>query len=110
MSVNRNMYLLSKDVNPATEPALTVGGGTATVAGVLSLALYFFPDIPNSVIQTLLVISAFGLPIITALFTRGKAWSPASVQEVVDEAVRRALEQANKAKPAIRDEFPPDVR
>jgi hypothetical protein len=95
---NQLVYELEKEPK-TTQPALAVGSTTATVAGVLTLVLYFFPNIPNTVIQSLLVISAFVLPLITALFTRNKVWSPASVQEVVDEAVRRALDAAGKSEP-----------
>lgn len=75
------------------EPALKVGTVTGTVAGVLSLVLYFMPNAISDKNATLiLVLSAFILPIVTAIFTRGKVWSIASVEEVVDEAVENAKE------------------
>lgn len=76
----------------ATEPAVSTGSITGTVAGVVAIALYFFPNIPPNVIQGILVVSAFLLPIITALFTRGQVWSPDSVKKIVDEAVKNALQ------------------
>lgn len=85
-----------KDSAPSSEPTLVVGSVTTSVAGLLSLVLYFFPSIPSNVIQVLLVASAFILPLLTAVFTRGKVWSPDSVRTVVDEAVAAALEQAEK--------------
>ena len=99
MSIARNIQLLAQDDHPATEPALVVGGKTSVVAGVLSVVLYFFPNIPSGVIQGILVVSAFALPLIGAYFTRGKVWSPDSVKMIIEEAVRRALEQAENNRP-----------
>lgn len=99
MTSTRETYQLMgqlKNNNSSTQPALAIGATTSTVAGVLSLVLYFFPEIPSSTIQAILVISAFLLPIISAIATRGFVWSPASVQVVVDEAVKRALEATKK--------------
>jgi hypothetical protein len=96
MTSSRELMFALDENKQTSEPAVTVGTTTGTVAGLLAVVLYFFPDIPNGVIQALLVLVAFALPIISALFTRGKVWSPASVQAVVDEAVNRALEAAKK--------------
>lgn len=82
--------------NPSTEPAVKVGITVGTVAGLAGLALYFFPNIPEGVIQAGLVLAVFLLPIINGFLTRGKVWSPASVQSLVEEAVKQALEQAKK--------------
>lgn len=74
------------------EPALKIGVSTAGVAGVLALVSYLFPHLLNERQTALIfVISAFALPIITAIFTRGKVWSVASVEEVIEEAVQDAL-------------------
>ena len=88
------MYQL-KNNNVATQPALVTGSAVATVAGVLAVVSIFIP-IPDGVTQAILVVAAFLLPIITSLFTKGKVWSPASVQEVVNESVKQALEAAGK--------------
>lgn len=74
------------------EPALRVGIVTGTVAGVLSLITYFFPSLPEKQLEAIFAILIFALPIITAIFTRGKVWSPNSVQLVVTESVNNAIE------------------
>lgn len=80
--------------NTAEEPSLKVGSLTATVAGALSLITVFFPDLMSEkTITVILVVAAFVLPLITAIFTRGKVWSPASVQALVDAAVADATEK-----------------
>lgn len=81
-----------------TEPALKVGVTTGTVAGLLFLLTYFLPEIPKDTLEVILVITAFVLPIINAIFTRGKVWSPATVQTVVDEAIEEALKALSLLK------------
>lgn len=100
-----------QDTKLTEEPALKVGFTVGSVAGLLSLITYFYPHIPDSVMQGILVASAFLLPIINAVFTRPRVWSPDSVQMVVDEAIKKALaeaeEQRNKAKLRLRSAEPP---
>lgn len=83
---------LEKD-GSSKEPARKVGISTAAVAGIGTLLLYFFPDIPDNVIQLILVALAFLLPIVTSLITRNFVWSPASVFQVVSESVKDTLKQ-----------------
>ena len=105
------------DREPTEEPAITTGGKSASVAGILSLILYMFPDISDNWLKAIIVLLAVGLPMITAFATRGNVWSPASVNVVVKEAVERAvevtqkLERRNKytAKEAKPYKFPPDI-
>jgi hypothetical protein len=94
--VNQLLFQLDQN-NTATQPALVVGSATATVAGLLAVISLFFPISPD-VTNGILVSAAFLLPFITALITHPKVWSPASVQEVVDLAVKQALEQAGKGE------------
>lgn len=76
------------------EPALMVGASVTSVAGVLSLIGYLVPNfISDGAMDKIVIIAAFVLPIITAIFTRGKVWSIASVQQVIDEAVTEAMKQ-----------------
>jgi hypothetical protein len=93
-----NLLYQIKNAEPSVEPAVKVGITFGTVTGAAALVTYFFPDIPDSTIQGALVVAAFLLPIINAFLTRGRVWSPDSVQIVINEAVDRALEQANKNK------------
>lgn len=83
----------------STEPARNVGITVTSVAGILSLITVLFPNLLSDRVQVLIyVIASFALPLITAFLIRGKVWSPASVVEVVDEAVDGALEAAKKPK------------
>lgn len=73
------------------EPTLAVGATTSTVAGILSIVAVFFPNLlDENATKAILLIVALFLPFVTAMFIRGKVWSPASVKEVVDEAVQNA--------------------
>lgn len=84
--------------NRIEEPAVATGSSVMTVAGALSLVLFFFPELLNERQQTVvLVLSAFLLPIITALLTRRYVWSPASVQRLIDNAVAGARREVTKA-------------
>jgi hypothetical protein len=88
------------------EPALSVGATGGTVAGTLALLLYLFPEIPEGTLRLVFVISAFALPVVTAILTRGRVWSPASVVKLVDEAVAKATEvtkMLSERKPTIED-------
>ena len=81
-----------------TEPALRTGVNTSAVAGILTLIAFLWPGLLSNHTSTIiLVISAFVLPIVTAIFTRNKVWSIASVTELVDEAVKAAEESATEA-------------
>lgn len=83
------------------EPALATGASITTVAGLSSLVLSLWPNlISDSKLNVILVIVAFFLPIVTAIFTRGKVWSPATVQEVLDVAVEDAIKQRDKDRSA----------
>lgn len=85
--------------NKETDPALKVGATTSTVAGVLALIAFLMPELLTERQTTLiLTLSAFILPIVTAAFTRGRVWSPASVQTVVDEAIEEALKALSLLK------------
>lgn len=73
------------------EPVVKVGAYTSSVAGILALLAYLAPNLISEKTTTIiLVIAAFVLPIVTALLTRGRVWSPASVKILVDESIRDA--------------------
>lgn len=73
------------------EPALKVGTSVGAVAGILSIIAFLWPDLlSNHATSTILIISTFALPLITAVLTRRKTWSVASVTELVEEAVVQA--------------------
>lgn len=106
--------LHSPAVIPSAEPAIKIGTAATTVAGVLSLIAYFSPNLltPRQT-DLILVISAVALPLITAFFIRKRVWSPASVIEVVQEAVGKGIEEYKKNSkytiPTRKPTFPPDV-
>lgn len=107
-----NLYQ-SVGTNPSKEPALAIGGSVTTVAGALSLLAFFAPDLlSEKTIVIILVASAFLLPMITAFATRHFVWSPASVEEVVNEAVNRAeetLRELQNRKRKVDPEVPPSI-
>ncbi len=93
--LNEEDYMIPN--NTSKEPALVVGTATGTVSGLFFILQYFFPEMLNErQSQFLLVAVSFLLPILTAAFTRGKVWSPASVQEELDKAVQNAKDEINK--------------
>lgn len=103
MSNPRELSLELEDSEKTTEPALKVGAITSVASGILSLVLLFAPNLLNETQLTVIgIISAFALPIITALFTRGRVWSPASVLEVVNISVQDALAAARKGAKPLR--------
>jgi hypothetical protein len=106
------MGLTSTPVNDLTkEPALATGGAITTVTGVSALALSLWPNlISDAKLNVILVVAAFLLPLITAVFTRGKVWSPATVQEVLDEAVAQALAQQHKDNLTVKKDKPDPPR
>lgn len=90
------VYKATKDKKDK-EPALRMGANTGAVAGILSLIALLYPGLlDNHTTATILVIAAFVLPFITALLTRGKTWSIASVTELLNEAVEQAEDAARK--------------
>ncbi len=83
--------------NTSKEPALKVGAATGTITGLIAVLSYFFPKaFESDHTQLLVVLAAFLLPIITAIITRDRVWSPASVQEEVDKAVQNAKDAMPK--------------
>jgi hypothetical protein len=79
----------------STEPALKIGASTTAIVGGIYLILdYFFPSIPDNVLQGIMSIAAIVLPLVVAVVTRSKVWSPNSVQNVVDDSVDKALQTA----------------
>jgi hypothetical protein len=77
----------------ATEPAVLTGSIITAVVGIGGLIQLFAPNIlSDDTWELIYYLAAFFLPIFTAIRIRGKVWSPASVQEVLN----KALEEANK--------------
>jgi hypothetical protein len=109
MSNNPNTYqnLSGKvyaDLDPKEkEPALKVGGYTSSVAGILSVILALFPNVlTERQALVVLVIASIVLPLVTAAFTRGQVWSPASVKELLDEALEEAKKLIEKKDEAAK--------
>jgi hypothetical protein len=99
MKVRLNGQNEDLGTNPSTEPAVGVGVSTASVAGILSLIALFFPNLlTDKQSSMVLVVAAFALPLVTAFLTRGKVWSPSSVEQAIENAVEDAL-AARKTDP-----------
>lgn len=85
-------YALVKK-NPKREPALNTGIATGSyAAGLLGLLTFIFPNINQNYLIIVVIAVAFVLPIITAVFTRGKVWSPATVKDLIEESTKEAVE------------------
>jgi hypothetical protein len=82
------------------QPALKIGAGVTTVAGIFSLVMVIWPNLLNDN-QELLVYTIIAIlaPIVTALITRNFVWSPYSVAELLKE-VRKRAEEAGKNEAA----------
>lgn len=99
-----------EDSTPSSEPAIATGVTTGTVAGLLGVILYFFPNaLTGRQTDLILVVAAMLLPVITALLTRGKVWSFNSVKDVVEESVTRAVEKRNSLGARRHDPNPKAV-
>ncbi len=97
------VFQVSED-KTSKEPALATGITTGSVAGILSIIGYLFPDVMSErTFVIVLIVGVFLSPIISAIIIRGKVWSPASVAELFKEATK-AAEQAvigiQKQKPS----------
>ncbi len=91
MRDSTRMKINDLGTNPDNEPAAKIGAANSTVAGILALVMFVFPGfVPDKYTNTILVIAAFTLPIITALLTRNYVWSPASVKKLIDAALKDA--------------------
>lgn len=106
--ISKHEEFLAYKNKDSKEPALKVGSAVGSVAGILYILGFVFPDfLTEKQTNVILVVSAFLLPIITAIFTRGKVWSPATVEEIIDEAVteseRIIKERAKKNSKEVGD-------
>lgn len=95
--MSSNLLQSLKDQNSEDrQPALRIGISTGTVAGILSLILYFFPSLPEELVKIVLIVMVIVVPIISAIFTRRKVWSPSSMNQIVD--IVTALAKADRGK------------
>jgi hypothetical protein len=73
------------------EPALKVGFIFSSAIGILAFVADMFPNlIPSGVYMWVFFLLTLLGPILTAVLTRGFVWSPASVQAVLNEAIKAA--------------------
>lgn len=92
------MVALDND-KPSSEPALTVGASTTAITGALYFIVkYLFPQVPDEVLNSVAILVAIAIPFLTSWIIRSRVWSPKSVQDVVDEAVKHALATAQLLK------------
>lgn len=75
------------------EPALNTGIKATATMGALWLVGHFFPQLNRDIVDNILILIFFCVPIVTGLLTRGKVWSPASVKAVVQEGITQAQQE-----------------
>ena len=71
-----------------TEPATLVGMITALVSAVIALAVAYGVDIDDSQSTAIMGLIAVLAPIIAAIVTRSRVYSPASTQKVANDAAQ----------------------
>lgn len=90
--------------DPPKEPALAVGTTTGTLAGIVSLIVVLFPDmLTDKQVTTILVVATFVGPIISAIITRSRVFSPATVKELLDQGIADAQKITKPEKPLLRE-------
>lgn len=104
---SRKLHSVQTMDNPSKQPAIWTGVSVTAVAALFSMLNLALPNLmSDQAEQNTLVIAAFILPLITAFIARNFVWSPASVLEVVKEAVTEA-EKVQARKPPIK--LPPSI-
>lgn len=88
-----------------TEPARNTGGLVSLVIILMSTITILFPNFLSNKTQLIIyMIASFILPLVTAFLIRKKVWSPASVQQVIEEVTAEASQL--KKLPIPRNETP----
>ncbi len=67
-----------------TEPAITIGAVTAVIGAIISLLVALGLDISNEVQNALLGLIAVGAPLVSAILTRARVYSPAYVDDLLE--------------------------
>jgi hypothetical protein len=97
-------------VSPAKEPAIAAGTTVFTLTGLLSGITVLFPHLlTDRQTAAAFLIAALISPFVTALLTRRKVWSPASVLELVEEAIKEAEKLPSVANKPVNKDVPPKV-
>jgi len=82
------------------EPAANIGTTVGFLTAVFVLVNNFWPNIiKDNVQEAIISIAAILLPFITSLLIRRKVWSPASVEDLLEEAVTEANSSNNPPTP-----------
>lgn len=80
-----------------TEPVLSTAMFTSVAPAIGVIVYTLFPNLVSANGWNIIFyLIALLIPIVTALLTRGKVWSPASVKEVLENAIEAA--EATKKK------------
>ncbi len=73
------------------EPAAKVGAAVTIFLAILAIAAENFPGLISKEAYSWIFFGAAMLsPLATAFLTRGFVWSPASVQKILNEAIKEA--------------------
>jgi len=84
---------LVTQADPPKNPALHIGTWVSVAVGLYEGFNTLFPNlVPDNIQIVVLVGLAFILPVATSLLIRNKVWSPASVQQVIQEATKEAID------------------
>jgi hypothetical protein len=89
-------YELEDDKKKAAEPVLTTYIAGLSVAGVVSIIIYFFPNMPKDIALNIAWVIMAVYPVVVALITRTKVWSPASVEKLVKKTQYDATEEERR--------------
>lgn len=82
----------------STEPAITIGTITALVAALIVVATAFGLPLSDPQTQSLLGLTAVVGPLVAALLTRGRVYSPATHDRTEDEAWREGYDEASEER------------
>ncbi len=73
------------------EPAAKVGASVTAFLAIIAIVAEQFPNFLSSQTYSWIFFMAALLgPLVTAFLTRGFVWSPASVQKILNEAIKEA--------------------
>lgn len=101
------LLVSTPNISQKKEPALLIGGVVTGVSGLIVLVLNtFFPNLVTEEVKVAIFgIAAIFVPIIMSWLIRRKVWSPASVEEAVEEAVKTQPTLIGKPSKLSKDFF-----
>lgn len=80
------------------EPVISIGTITALVAALIVMATAFGLPLTDAQTQSLLGVTAVVGPLVAALLTRGRVYSPATHDRTEDEAWKEGYDEASEER------------